>query len=370
MKETFQNVQALRGIACLVVVVYHLAGYEGLLGIGFNPIWPARWFGYAGVDLFFVISGFIIARSNERIMGNPSEVPGYLFRRFWRVVPPYWIWLLCFAVPVDLYGQYRTWNSETIEPFLRAVFLIPAYQLQIWIPQAWTLWYELAFYTAFAVVIALPRRISTALVIAWATLLVFHRIVQLPTPTAWSDLWFGPYVIEFLLGVLIAKSFHRVGMHLATILFGISALWWIISFVATIRLDQPGFPPGQDLIRVFVFGIPEACLVLLFVVAERSGRVVKNRFLLATGDASYSLYLTHITVFLVGYRLTSELGWHHSRFLHIVWISLFLTASLIVGFAYHRNVELPLQNWIKAKRRPREAELQCVCAFSWRVTVE
>src|SRR5205085_9963681 len=68
----FQNLQALRGVACLLVVIYHTATQEELFGLSFQVLRPVHWFGYAGVDLFFVLSGFIITMIGRKDLGRPE----------------------------------------------------------------------------------------------------------------------------------------------------------------------------------------------------------------------------------------------------------------------------------------------------------
>jgi exopolysaccharide production protein ExoZ len=349
MAGTYQNVQALRGVACLAVILFHLAEYEQLLGLGFNPLAPLRWFGYAGVDLFFVISGFIIATANAKHIGQPDKVPGYLLRRFWRVVPPYSLWFFLFALPIDvLYFGYSPWEGVRGEAWWNAVLLLPGVPAQPWIPQAWTLTYELAFYAAFAIVLALPKRWGTGLILVWAGLLIIHRATMLPTPTLMSNLWFGPFVIEFLLGVVIAKTSNRIGLNFANVVMAGGLIWFCVAFALTVRRDPMAMPANQ-LTRVLVFGIPSATLVLFAVVRERFGWRIIHRGLLKIGDASYSLYLTHYTVLVVGYKITAELGWHHSRLLHLVWLATLTAAMIVVGLCYHRRVEKPLLNWLNRR---------------------
>jgi exopolysaccharide production protein ExoZ len=81
-----RNLQALRGVACLLVVWLHVAATEsGMHGLR-TPLFHAGWwFGAAGVDLFFVLSGFVITYTHWTQRGRPAAVPGYLFRRAWRI---------------------------------------------------------------------------------------------------------------------------------------------------------------------------------------------------------------------------------------------------------------------------------------------
>lgn len=349
MAGTYQNVQALRGVACLAVMAFHLAEYEQLLGLGFNPLSPLRWFGYAGVDLFFVISGFIIATANEKHAGQVDKVPGYLLRRFWRVVPPYCLWFFLVALPIDaMYFGFSPWEGVRGQAWWNAVFLLPGEPNQPWIPQAWTLTYELAFYAAFAIVLAVPKRWGTGLLVCWAGILIVHRSTMVPTPTHTSNLWFGPFVVEFLLGVLITKTSKRIGLNVANAILALGLIWFCTAFVGTVRRDPMAMPSNQ-ITRVLVFGIPSASLVLFAVVRERFGWRVIHRSLLKVGDASYSLYLTHYTVLVAGYKFTAELGWHHSRLLHLVWLATLFAAMIAVGLWYHRRVEKPLLNWLNRR---------------------
>ncbi|MBY0513870.1 MAG: acyltransferase family protein, partial [Gemmataceae bacterium] len=90
MAGKLAHVQALRGVACLLVVLVHLWKLEARFGYETPGFAAIKWFGFAGVDLFFVISGFIITTTNRKHLGRPAAVPGYLGRRLWRVYPVYW----------------------------------------------------------------------------------------------------------------------------------------------------------------------------------------------------------------------------------------------------------------------------------------
>src|SRR4051812_5118943 len=98
MRDRFDSLQALRGVACLMVVCYHAAAAERGYGLSFSPLRPALWVGFGGVDVFFVLSGFIIATIGRPDLGRPDRLPTYLFRRFWRVFPTYWLALAAAAV--------------------------------------------------------------------------------------------------------------------------------------------------------------------------------------------------------------------------------------------------------------------------------
>src|SRR5882672_10027835 len=96
MFRTLHNLQALRGAACLSVIVYHIwiwgkAWYDASTPI----LQEVRWFGNGSLDVFFVLSGFLIPYTQAGQIGKPSEAPRFLLRRLWRVYPAYWVILAC-----------------------------------------------------------------------------------------------------------------------------------------------------------------------------------------------------------------------------------------------------------------------------------
>src|SRR3954471_22825547 len=105
MSQQIRSLQALRGVACLAVVALHMSGYERLVAphrhlTGWTPT-----FGWAGVDLFFVLSGFIITWTQDKMLGQPAAVGSYLVRRLWRIYPLYWAcWAFAAAVHIYLGG--------------------------------------------------------------------------------------------------------------------------------------------------------------------------------------------------------------------------------------------------------------------------
>jgi peptidoglycan/LPS O-acetylase OafA/YrhL len=89
MDRQIRSLQALRGVACLMVVLLHAGNWEPSTHPKTLLLAWARPFGWAGVDLFFVLSGFIITWTQERNLGRPAAVGSYLWRRLWRIYPIY-----------------------------------------------------------------------------------------------------------------------------------------------------------------------------------------------------------------------------------------------------------------------------------------
>jgi exopolysaccharide production protein ExoZ len=353
VQNHFQNVQALRGAAALMVVLVHAAALDKSFGLQTPIVREFSWFGFAGVDLFFVLSGFIITATNARNLGRPAAVTAYLFRRAWRIYPAFWAALgLAVVVIWALHGSGVFRQAPVAWPGW--ITLAPTAEQNFFLGQAWTLSYELMFYLAFAALLVAPRRAAVPLLAAWAVVVV--AALARPEPvSAWGKLVVSPFVLEFLGGAAVAwltvgRGVRRFGT--AAIAAGVA--WAAVGVVLAVR-SAPGVPYDGLMSgmrpRVLVFGPAAVLIVYGFVAAEGRWRV--RQWLLRTGDASYSLYLTHSTILSIG--LVVGFLVPHNRTVHTLWLCGTLAAALAVGFAFHRWVERPLLN-VGKRKKPAAAE--------------
>jgi exopolysaccharide production protein ExoZ len=349
LRETLRGLQALRGVACLLVVLYHLGQYEARLGLGTNFLAPYQWFGYAGVDLFFVLSGFVIAHAHRGRLGRPRLLPGYVARRVWRIYPVYWCaWLLGLAVTTQVYGHdvsVLDWRASwagwlTLLP-------IDGTPPNLFVPQAWTLTYELAFYAAFAAFFVAPR-LAGGLFVLWGCLVVARLATGFrPTPLA-ADVALGGYVLEFLAGLTLAFGRVRVPAVAAA-----AGLGWLVA--GSLLFNTPGNSNAlmdDPAWRVLVFGPAAAVLVGHVVARERANRFRPPAWLLRVGDASYSIYLTHMPVVYALWLVT--IRWPHERAPHAAWLLLLFAAMVGSGFVLYYAVERPL---VRLARRQKAARI-------------
>lgn len=345
MTRTLHNLQALRGVACLAVVVYHVAQSEAGYGLGFNPLKPARWFGYAGVDLFFVLSGFIITATSLADLGRPGRLPRYLFRRVWRIYPTYWA-----AVGLSAVLLAATTGSAGFGPGLAGdLLLVPRDELPQVVPVAWTLRYEMMFYLAFAVLFLLPARAAPPVTAGWATAVVGAYLAGYYPESPGGRMALSPFVLEFMAGCLLAWCPAQwTGRQAAGLLLA-AAVWLAVGSAVVYRPD-PNWLPTAHWPRVLVFGPPAALVVLAAVGRERAGGRLRWRWLSATGDASYSIYLTHSAAMVATVALTVEAGMSHRRAPHVAWIALMLAAGVLPGLLLYRLTERPLLNLVKRRR--------------------
>ncbi|MDB5308337.1 MAG: putative rane-associated acetyltransferase [Gemmataceae bacterium] len=354
MRSYLHNLQALRGVACLLVVAYHAATWEGRFGVSPSLLKPTLWFGYAGVDLFFVLSGFVIAATNRDDLGRPTLLPTYLFRRAWRIYPTYWAAL---AVAIGVFAALASdpvVTPDWAEELQDCVLLLPTPNLSRFLAVAWTLSFELMFYAAFAILFLLPRRAAAPALFGWAVAVLVCSAVGHRPQNRFAALPVSPFVLEFLAGVLVAWCPVHLGRRAAAATVVVGAGWCGV-FSALLFDPDPTKLPTAGAVRVFVFGLPAALLVGAAAGAERAGWRFRARWLGAVGNGSYSVYLLHVPLLFVTTHLTIAAGWSHTRLPHIGWVVVVLAGGVLPGLLFFQVVERPLlglaKRW-KPKRPP------------------
>lgn len=273
------SIEACRGVAATAVVLYHAArhvdkvhGAPGLRG--------ALQFGHAGVDLFFVISGFIILYVHYRDIDTPGRLPHYLGRRLTRVMPTYWVAL---AVTIILASSDHA-GLPTLPEFVWSATLAPSGRPLI-LGIAWTLRYELVFYAIFTLLIV-NRIIGLAVMAVWLIAIVALALTQTPLTGALGQLT-GAFNIEFFLGMAVAYKLRNgsVAMPLAWLMAGITL------FICTAGVEDLGLLDGYADYSRLAYGLPSAMIILGAAEAGRQGRLAVAAPLSVLGSASYSIYL-------------------------------------------------------------------------------
>lgn len=307
--QPLQSLQATRAIAALMVVAYHLGlitqKYFGTAAF----LAPA---GRAGVEYFFVLSGFIITLAHAKDVGKPERLLPYVRKRLLRIYPIYWlIFLLAFAV------AFRTLEL-TATDVAWAMLLLPAPSAPV-ISVAWSLQYEMVFYAVFAGFIVHPVLGLLVATAAWALLTVL-------TPA---------YLLIFLLGVVAAIVYRRfvlsTGRSVAVAVAGLGA------FVAAAWVESRTGVGSPSWYALGAFGI-----VLGLAQAERQGYVFgQARWLQLLGNASYAIYLVHYPLLSGVYKAAQAAGLSGPAWAPLTY-TVGLVGAIATGVALHWWVERPL----------------------------
>lgn len=313
------NLQALRALAAIAVVIFH---------VGLMPatalLFPV---GAAGVDIFFVLSGFIIAHSASR------DARRFLARRLIRILPPYWIATIIAA----LFTLQALNLREAADWLVQSLFYLPGPGGRpVLIFVAWTLVFELAFYLVYWLALRTGPRRAPVVTMAMLVPLAVISLPGLPGP------W--PLFLEFGLGIGVYLATERLGggrpgrsAGLLLVAAGL-VLMPILPGLVGYRADD-----HQSLERVMAWGVPAGFLVLGAVIAERSGFAIRNRMVLLLGAASYAIYLLHP----VGVGQLMQLPPNAPP---LSWAMCFaaVVAMVAVSVVFYRFVEAPL---LRAMRR-------------------
>jgi exopolysaccharide production protein ExoZ len=330
-----RSIQYLRGFAALGVLVFHAAERAG----------GAFGLGAAGVDVFFVISGFIMWMTT---CGRPAAPARFLVRRAQRIIPLYWgLTLLVAAVAVLIPAAFPS-MQVTGEAMANSLLFIPyrdpAGLIAPLVIPGWTLNYEMFFYLVFAVGLLAPIRIRPWLVSAALIALVVIRPLGDVQNPIWAT-YTNPLLLEFAAGIWLGKAWAED--RLPGVRIG-----WALVIVGLLGFAAAGFS-GVDVerARLLMWGAPALALVTGAVCLERGGAVPKWRPLGVLGDASYSLYLAHGLAISAAVRILQAVGLDQPAMI----LACGLIAGLLAGLVVYRFVEKPLMGLFKTgltARRP------------------
>ena len=332
----------MRALAALLVVFHHaqeqLGGVRDLIGSDF---------GVGGVDIFFVISGFVMFYTTGRA---PLTAGAFMARRIVRIVPLYWFMTVLTALLL-LAAPHLVANSRfTLPSFIQSLLFWPHVNpgkdgsLHPMLKLGWTLNFEMFFYLAFAAALRLRPSLRLAALAVWFSLVVALAVVgrDAPPPVA---VWGDSIVYEFLLGGLFAlvwrsPAARRVPLTALCIVF-------VAGLIALVALSE------LPMVRLINRGIPALFMVgSILLIEQKLRRPIEVPLLMYLGDASYSIYLAHLYA-IVFFRV----AWarlhlpHEDVMLGLVYVALCVVTGTLGGCALYTLVERPLTQWVKVRLR-------------------
>lgn len=322
------TIQYLRAIAATGVLVFH-AGER--FGFRFDA-------GAFGVDLFFVISGFLmVAITTEETRAGP-----FMRDRIERIVPIYWLATSVMVVGglIGLFPnlELEWWHSIASYLFLPAPSPVTPETWPVLIP-GWTLNYEMFFYTIFAALLFVR---SVALRVMLLSVVLFAVVAtgaladsSSPAVNFYSD----PIVLEFAFGAWIGLAWKSEDSFKTIPANGLLLSGAILFLAAS-------FAPW-DLPRTVLYGIPSALLLMGALASEQQSTPRQFKLMEQLGDASYSIYLWHglavsvVAMVVVKFGLPALVGFVAA-----------ILGGLIGGVISYQLVERPVTRFLKRMRKP------------------
>ena len=329
----YLGLQWIRIIACLMVLWFH-----GTLYIR-SEHFPVYYRGAVGVDLFFVLSGFVIVVSSRRLAGLASGWKTFAKHRVLRVVPMYWLIttlnLILLAVAARAHGLPHPNGVWVLCSYLFVPYHSAALEPGPVLGVGWTLEFEMLFYALCTAVLAARRKLLPY---------AYVPLVLLAVGSVWRAhfsqeifRFLDPVVLEFGFGMFIAHRCIRK-QHLP------AALAWSLAFGATILLFYWPWPHVHGF--MVATGIPAA--VLIYATASLEHRLPRTpRWVLVCADATYLLYLIHVPILL---EISKAAGRHHMRYGEAA-IAIGVLLSAGIAIVLRIAVEAPLLRWLQPERR-------------------
>lgn len=338
----FLTIQALRAVAALLVVLLH--AFE-TWGERVDPAAPGvNWEnGAAGVDIFFIISGFVMVISSRRLVDQAGAWPIFLRHRIVRIVPLYWLLTTVKVLAVMVLGSVVLRTSLDFNFVAGSYLFLPvtdsAGHFRPVLPVGWTLTYEFLFYLLFAV--ALAMRVDTLrVVVPGLGLIAVAALARTDAWPAWTIL-FDTIVVEFIFGVALAKWTLK-GFRLPPAIAGGLVL---VGFASILIL-----PMISENTRVLTWGIPAFAIVAGAVSLEPFVAHTLPRWILALGDASYSIYLSHGFV-VPALMLTVGSMVSPGRGAEVLTVVLCISVSSIAGWILYFLIESPITRALKRETK-------------------
>lgn len=333
-----RSIQYLRGFAAFGVLLFHAAERAGgAFGVG-----------AAGVDVFFVISGFIMWVVTCRKAPSPGD---FLLRRVQRIVPLYWgLTLAVAAAAVAIPGAFPAMRA-TAAHLVQSLLFVPHRDetglIAPLIVPGWTLNYEMFFYLLFAAALLTPARVRPFVLSAALLGLVAVRPLGDSQNAIWAT-YTNPLLLEFGAGVWLGKAWSErrlPGRGVGWALVGLGLAGFTAVTLAGVDVEPA---------RVLLWGLPAFALVAGAVSLEQAGPLPHWWPLRALGDASYSVYLVHGLAISAAVRGLEKLGVGAPA----VTFAASVATGVVAGLLAYQLAEKPLMKLFRtglAARRPSPA---------------
>jgi exopolysaccharide production protein ExoZ len=334
-----------RFLAALLVACLH-AGASISKYYGFE-IGAVRNFG-AGVDFFFVLSGFVITYAHWHDIGRPDRLKRYYTKRFLRIYPPYWI---ITAVIVIFYFADRSYGDESRRDLTKlfcSIFLLP-YAVRPVVDQAWTLVYEVFFYVSFGLVIIFGRRAFLGFVV-WAICILLWQVAHVndyradPLFAFPVSFYLSIFNIEFLFGVGVG-FLVRSGWRYCSRTLAVGGI--VLFVVALVFVD---WRIVGDLVARLAFGTAAAMTILGLASLRLRVSVVLAGIMAILGTATYPLYLVHLAVETVVIHVLLKFG--SPQISPWTVMVLLVSSAVIAGLLFAYGVERPLNRILQGHLLP------------------
>jgi peptidoglycan/LPS O-acetylase OafA/YrhL len=335
------GLDALRGLAAGAVLLHHHGQYYDVIFAGRTPLGINFGAGHYGVELFFIISGFVILMTIER----RRTVRSFVASRFTRLMPAFLAALVLACVLLILWPMPQPFSRPTLWQFIANLTMAPMLfgQDVIDLPY-WTLTYELVFYAYMALLLRLGmlRSVEWTGLVLIALGLLFRAVADEQHHHRTSIVLLAYYSNFFLIGICLYRIITRQARPIT-----------YITLVLSIAMS--GLGGGERAFNAsgwLYLPLTLAFTALVWHATRRPGRWLTWPPLIFLGQISYPLYLVHVVVGFETIRFGVAEGWGT-----LAGVIAAATVSIALATLLHYMVELPGERWSRTKLRQLRAAL-------------
>jgi exopolysaccharide production protein ExoZ len=316
--RNIHSIQVLRAIAAIGVVLVHAGidfNYWGHASIN----WHIR--GAAGVDLFFVISGFVMVYISKPHFGQGDTWMTFILRRIIRIVPLYWLVTTFYAFS----------GGHPLHQIISSYLFIPDVEgAPPLLAQGWTLRYEMFFYLLFSMCLVFPLRMAVAIVCGMLVVLVLARV----------PFYGAPLVLEFSLGALVGWAYCE-GLRMPR--------WMALGCMAVGFIAVIAQADHSEHFRLIEWGVPATLIVAGATLTKPLLQGAASGWASRIGDSSYALYLIHEPI-TRGVATAMRDGLHIMLASHAAaYLTLAIAAATFIAILLHDYIEAPIIAFLKTR---------------------
>lgn len=337
------QIDLFRFVAALSVVLYHYLyrGYaaDGFSQLDFSEIGEYFKYGYLGVDLFFIISGFVIALSIKHQL-----LVKFLISRFTRLYPAYWLSLVITFLVIVFFGS--PWFSATFNQFLANLTMFQNYlRIDSLDGVYWSLFIELKFYIiiAFYLIIKRFRNINLdQLILVWLSLTVLSiYFIESSLFKGLNYLMMFNWSSYFIAGMLFFQIFKKGNSIKYLVLLMISFM--VSIYMANLRIEDLEYRFNSEFSPIIISTVIAVFYAMLFLVSTNNLKIINSPKLVKIGVLTYPLYLIHQ---YVGYIIFNNLSPYFNKYL-ILFSTLFF--MIFIAYIISEKIEPVFHKNLKEK---------------------
>lgn len=338
MRKQLTMIQLSRALVPIFVMLFHANSFMNFyFQYDFMSLINVEKSG--GVYYFFALSGFMVYYLHHNEMGSGSGIKKFLYNRFIKIFPIYWIWNLCILPFPFLFFGIITNADRSISSIIASLLLLPREAAPLLIV-AWSLVHTVFFYLVFSLTLFKNKWLSICIPVIWIIVSIAFSFNILSSSNYYINFLFHSYNLIFILGAACAYFVQKIKLNS-----------YVASFIACIGLL--GFPVSWIMIQ---YGLMEinlehmttlsSVLLILGCSSIDLQRDIKiPKFAKFLGDASFSIYLTHFSIMsAICISLRSMPYININGFLLGI---LLMLISIIFGCLLYKYVEKPFHRWLK-----------------------